>query len=105
AWWLVILGGVLFGSIVTFGIGSAAYTIKLENDTRSLIAGLDPSAKFSNLEFAWLRFGIIAGTSSFVLAMFAWLALGTSILRNLHEPRHGSVRRASISRGIRTGTR
>jgi hypothetical protein len=82
-WWVMVLGTSLFGSIVTFGFGSVVYVNKLQEDTRGMIVSLQSGARPSLLEFVWLRFSILAGTSSFILAMLAWLALCYSILKRL----------------------
>ena len=86
--WLIALGTGLFGSIVIFGIGSAFYVTKLESDTHVIAHLIQPNAEVSGLEFTWLRFGIVIGTTSFAIALLAWWALGYSILRRLKPKRN-----------------
>jgi hypothetical protein len=83
AWWLLALGTALFGSIIVFGIGSALYLARLESDTVEMIASFHQGAYRNLLEFQWVRFGVVAGTSTFFITMLAWWALLYSILRNL----------------------
>jgi hypothetical protein len=82
-WGLFALGTALFGSIIVFGIGSTLYIARLERDTARMIDTVQSGARGDLLEFEWMYFGVIAGTSTFLVAMLVWWALLYSIRQTI----------------------
>ena len=65
---------VFFSSIVVFGIWTAYLVLRLQNETVSILAGLNVSADILS-EFVGVQVGVAIGTTSFAFVVVLWIGI------------------------------
>lgn len=77
--WLAAGLTYFFISIVVFGVFIVCVVNHLETEAHQILSYLKFNESFSFIEFATVRYGMVIGTTSFVVVTVAWVGLCVSI--------------------------